>query len=161
MAPSKDKEPVIPEPPGEQPAGRVEFDSRGRNVWRWAREALDSTSILLKRLENQDLALEPTRKVPVIRGGPADHSVKADKAGELKRLENQDLALEPTRNVPIVRGSPAGKAGKAAAEKADKTAKAHGADQSDKKSRSKNLGLPVEPAGRDDHGGFDPYNSRR
>jgi hypothetical protein len=41
--------------------GRIEVDSRGRNVWRWARDVLDSTSILLKRLENKDLALEPTQ----------------------------------------------------------------------------------------------------
>ena len=48
--------------------GRVVVDSRGRNVWQWARAALDSTSILLKRLENKDLAIEPTQKVPVIPG---------------------------------------------------------------------------------------------
>ena len=49
--------------------GRVEVDSRGNSVWRWEREdgEDDSTSILLKRLENQDLALEPTQKVPVAR----------------------------------------------------------------------------------------------
>jgi hypothetical protein len=51
----------------EQAAGRVEFDNRGKAVWRWARDALlESTSILLKRLENNNLALEPTRKVPVL-----------------------------------------------------------------------------------------------
>lgn len=51
----------------EQAVGRVEFDNRGKAVWRWARDALlESTSILLKRLENKDLALEPTRKVPVL-----------------------------------------------------------------------------------------------
>jgi hypothetical protein len=50
------------------PAGSVEFDSRGRSVWRWARSVIDSTSVLLKRLENHDLALEPTQKVPIARG---------------------------------------------------------------------------------------------
>jgi hypothetical protein len=50
-------------------AGHVEVDARGRNVWRWAREGIDSTSVLLKGLENKDLALEPTQKVPVV---PAD-----------------------------------------------------------------------------------------
>ena len=49
------------------PAGRVEIDSRGNSVWRWAREVLESTSVLLKRLENHDLALEPTQKGPVAR----------------------------------------------------------------------------------------------
>ena len=48
--------------------GRVEVDSRGHNVWRWARDVLESTSVLLKRLENHDLVLEPTQKVPIMRG---------------------------------------------------------------------------------------------
>ncbi len=75
MAQSKDNdnEPVeaagVPSAPG-----RVEFDSRGNSVWRWAKDVLDSTSMLLKRLDNKDLALEPTQKVPVMRG-------KADKRG--------------------------------------------------------------------------------
>ena len=54
--------------PAREPAGKVEFDSRGNSVWRWARDVLESTSVLLKRLENKDLALEPTQKVPVIKG---------------------------------------------------------------------------------------------
>jgi hypothetical protein len=66
MAQPKDIETVTPEPASQEPAGRVEFDSRGNSVWRWARDVLDSTSILLKRLENHDLALEPTQTVPVI-----------------------------------------------------------------------------------------------
>jgi hypothetical protein len=55
-------------PPASEPAGKVEFDSRGNGVWRWARDVLESTSVLLKRLDNKDLALEPTQKVPVVRG---------------------------------------------------------------------------------------------
>lgn len=56
-------------PPAPEPAGKVEFDSRGNSVWRWARDVLESTSALLKKLENKDLALEPTQKVPVMGGG--------------------------------------------------------------------------------------------
>jgi hypothetical protein len=65
-----DKETPAPEqkPVDEDRAGRVVVDARGRNVWQWARDAIDSTSILLKRLENKDLAIEPTQKVPVMRG---------------------------------------------------------------------------------------------
>jgi len=37
----------------------------------WARDVLESTSVLLKRLENKDLALEPTQKVPIMRGAEA------------------------------------------------------------------------------------------
>ena len=81
MALPKHEEPETPEPPeGQEPAGRVEFDSRGNSVWRWARDVLDNTSILLKRLENEDLAIEPTQKVPIIPGGKADQAAKADKA---------------------------------------------------------------------------------
>ena len=32
-------------------AGGIEVDSKGNRVWRWARDVLDSTSVLLKRLE--------------------------------------------------------------------------------------------------------------
>jgi hypothetical protein len=49
-------------------AGGMEVDSKGNRVWRWARGVLDSTSVLLKRLENKDLALDPTAKVPIMRG---------------------------------------------------------------------------------------------
>jgi hypothetical protein len=44
-------------------AGGVVVDSRGRNVWQWKDEQLDSTSVVLKRLENESLELEATRKV--------------------------------------------------------------------------------------------------
>jgi hypothetical protein len=45
-------------------AGRVETDARGRNVWRWKKTgASDSTSVLLKRLDNDALQLEPTGRV--------------------------------------------------------------------------------------------------
>ena len=70
MAHPEDKQSSTPEqaPVEESRAGRVVVDSRGRNVWQWAKAAIDSTSILLKRLENKDLALEPTQKVPIMRG---------------------------------------------------------------------------------------------
>ena len=68
-----DKEAPAPEqaPGQEGRAGRVVVDNRGRNIWQWARAAMDSTSILLKRLENTDLAIEPTQKVPVVPGTDA------------------------------------------------------------------------------------------
>ncbi len=86
MAQPKDIETVTPEPASPEPAGRVEFDSRGNSVWRWARDVLDSTSILLKRLENADLALEPTQKIPVVgpkklpKAGNASHPPRSAKA---------------------------------------------------------------------------------
>ena len=41
----------------ENPAGNIEHTG-GRAVWRWAREKLDNTSILLKKLENPFLKLQ-------------------------------------------------------------------------------------------------------
>jgi hypothetical protein len=106
MAQQKDIETATAEQPAsEEPAGRVEFDSRGNSVWRWARDVLDSTSILLKRLENKDLAIEPTQKVPVL------GSKKPSKPGD------------PTR-------------------------------------AAKPLSLEDDEGGRDQGGGFNPYNSR-
>jgi hypothetical protein len=51
-------------PISEEAAGRVGVDTRGRNIWPWKDSQIDSTSILLKRLENDALQLEPTRSVP-------------------------------------------------------------------------------------------------
>jgi type II secretory pathway component PulC len=48
-------------------AGGVVIDSRGRNVWQWKDEQLDSTSVVLKRLENDALQLEPTRRVQTLK----------------------------------------------------------------------------------------------
>jgi hypothetical protein len=59
-----------------EPVGRVVVDSRGHNVWQLARDVIESTSVLLKRLDNQDLALEPTQKVPVVHEEPAPHVQK-------------------------------------------------------------------------------------
>lgn len=51
-----------------EPAGKVEHDARGKAVWKWAADVLENTSVLLKRLENRALALEPTQKVAVMDG---------------------------------------------------------------------------------------------
>jgi hypothetical protein len=72
------------------PAGRVEIDSRGNSVWRWARDIIESTSVLLKRLENHDLALEPTQKVPIA-------SAKKKAPGKSDRRGATSLSVaEPT-----------------------------------------------------------------
>jgi len=70
--------------PASEPAGKVEFDSRGNSVWRWARDVLESTSVLLKRLDNKDLALEPTQKVPIVRGAPGGKPSATAKQAEPK-----------------------------------------------------------------------------
>ena len=77
-----DKDVDDAEPPSPEPAGKVEFDSRGNSVWRWARDVIESTSVLLKRLENKDLALESTQKVPVVRGAGGVRGGKASAAAK-------------------------------------------------------------------------------
>ena len=111
MAQTKDTE--TPEQPASQePAGRVEFDSRGNSVWRWARDVLDSTSVLLKRLENKDLSLAPTQKVPVLGS---------------KKLSKPGKTSDPTKVA---------------------------------KPRRNPLSIADDDGGRDQGGGFNPYNSR-
>jgi hypothetical protein len=88
-----------------QAAGHVEFDSRGNSVWRWKSDGNESTSILLKRLENDSLQLEPTQTVPTVgtAGASRKHAAKPGREGE---PDEDELALEQTRSVK--RGGGAG-----------------------------------------------------
>jgi hypothetical protein len=81
-----------------EPVGRVEVDSRGRNVWRWARDVIESTSVLLKRLENNDLALEPTQKVPIV--------ARPDPASKGSKQVAQPAAAKPDAAKPASPNSP-------------------------------------------------------
>lgn len=121
------------EPSTREPPGRVEVDSRGHNVWRWTRDANDSTSVVLKRLDNENLALEPTQKVPVVRPAP----------GTAKGTEP---AGAPVRGAPP-KGAPA---------KNKKPA----SDAQNSKDAAFHAALPPSRR-RDSGGGFDPYNSSR
>ena len=89
MSRANDKDVENTAPPASEPAGKVEFDSRGNSVWRWARDVLESTSVLLKRLDNKDLALEPTQKVPIMRG-----------AGAASGAKNSTTAKQPESKAP-------------------------------------------------------------
>lgn len=63
----------------ENAAGRVEFKG-GKAVWQWAQDQNDSTSILIKSLDNPELELEKTQKAPVARaGGRAQTDAAPDK----------------------------------------------------------------------------------
>jgi hypothetical protein len=61
---------IVPPPDSkndaDKPAGRVRHDSSGRAIWEWAaesgRHALDSTSLLLKRLDLPGLTLASDEK---------------------------------------------------------------------------------------------------
>jgi|SRR5687768_346483 hypothetical protein len=92
MSAAPDKDVDGTQPPAREPAGKVEFDSRGNSVWRWARDVIESTSVLLKRLDNKDLALEPTQKVPVVRDeAQPQKSSKARPSTDVE-LEDQKAA---------------------------------------------------------------------
>ena len=49
----------------EDAAGRIEFSS-GKAVWQWSQASNDSTSILLKSLDNPELELEKTQRTPIV-----------------------------------------------------------------------------------------------
>jgi hypothetical protein len=95
MSREHDKDVENTAPPASEPAGKVEFDSRGNSVWRWARDVLESTSVLLKRLENKDLALEPTQKVPIMRG--AGRAPGAKPSAAAKQAESKLAARHPAK----------------------------------------------------------------
>jgi hypothetical protein len=82
-----------------EPVGRVVVDSRGHNVWQWARDVIESTSVLLKRLENKDLALEPTQRVPVVREEPAKTpKIKHAHKAAAQQPASRHPALPPERS---------------------------------------------------------------
>jgi hypothetical protein len=56
-------------------AGRVDFNG-GKAVWHWTQDQNDSTSILIKSLDNPELELEKTQKTAIAR--PPDAKPKAE-----------------------------------------------------------------------------------
>ncbi|HSG64650.1 MAG TPA: hypothetical protein VLD39_06605 [Gammaproteobacteria bacterium] len=67
----------------DEAAGRVEFKG-GKAVWQWADHEGDSTSILLKSLENPDLELEKTHNTPLPRKLDPKTAAKAKAKTETK-----------------------------------------------------------------------------
>jgi hypothetical protein len=91
MGQPADKDVEDGQAPSDQPAGRVEHDARGKAVWRWASDLIENTSVLLKRLENRALALEPTAKVPVMREAKG---AKQAGRGDAKSRAKEELSVE-------------------------------------------------------------------
>jgi hypothetical protein len=104
----EDGEPPASEPEREPP-GKVVVDSRGRNVWQWAKDVLENTSVLLKRLENKDLALEPTRKVPILSGRP-QQAAGTKAAAAVAKAKTSD-AQAPARAPALQPGKKSGGGG--------------------------------------------------
>ena len=77
----------------EDAAGSVEF-SGGKAVWQWSQDANDSTSVLIKSLDNPDLALEATRRTPIAqpKGGPLAGADKPQRPAP--RCDEDDADLE-------------------------------------------------------------------
>lgn len=87
---------------GTESAGHVEFDSRGNSVWRWnSAGGTDSTSILLKRLDNDALQLEPTRSVPVPGGGKPRAAAAPRRGSGGTPAGNGELSIETTHKVNV------------------------------------------------------------
>jgi hypothetical protein len=72
--------------------GRIAVDGRGRNVWQWNADQLDSTTIMLQSLENSALALEPTRKLRRLESG--DRKAARSKSGSPHRDGEQTGELK-------------------------------------------------------------------
>jgi hypothetical protein len=84
-------------PVKENDSGHVVVDSRGRNVWQWKDAEVDSTSLVLKRLENDALELEPTRKVPVQKP-PTEHAERvASRPEQASRRRPTKAGRDPAR----------------------------------------------------------------
>jgi len=72
---------------GEPPSGRVAHDARGNAIWKWAANALESTSRMLKRLEAPELSIEDKPKSDELqleerdRGGGYDPYSKGGRGG--------------------------------------------------------------------------------
>jgi hypothetical protein len=135
-----------PQPDSGAP-GHVVVDSRGRNVWQWNGANTDSTTSMLRSLDNPDLALEPTRQLRrpkaadpesgsprgrgAAAGGAPDRSDRRQSAGQAGR------SGEPMSRLAGQRAQPAGRPDG----KADRST------------------LRTEGSGRNKiGGGFDPYN---
>ena len=94
MGQPADKDVEDGEAPSQPPAGRVEHDARGKAVWRWASDLIENTSVLLKRLENRALALEPTARVPVL---PQAKGAKKT-GGDATTQANEGLSVEGAKD---------------------------------------------------------------
>ena len=82
--------------------GRVTVDSRGRNVWQWNDDQLDSTTIMLARLDNSALALEPTLNAKAPEFRQQEESSRSARSRDRRRRDaDLDLAIEQTFKIKL------------------------------------------------------------
>jgi len=125
--------------------GTVTVDQRGRNVWQFHGEAIDSTSMMLQRLDNPSLALEPTRKTKRL------DSTTPVPPGKSPAGKPPAAKLPPGRAQP---GASRGEAGSTARGAAGAPRR----QQDDETHLSFEQSFSVKP-GKGTGGGFDPYNN--
>ena len=82
--------------------GRVAIDDRGRNVWQWNDNQLDSTTIMLQRLDNSALTLEPTFTVrrARIQGLDQDQPAPAERRSP-NSANGVEIEIEQTFSVKL------------------------------------------------------------
>lgn len=83
--------------------GKISVDSRGRNVWQWNDDQLDSTTIMLQKLDNSSLSLAPTMQVRRPEPGSLDRNAPKKPTTRSRRPSDEelDLSVEQTFNVKI------------------------------------------------------------
>ena len=130
--------------------GSVPVDQRGRNVWHFHGESIDSTSMMLQRLDNPSLALEPTRKTKRL---DSDAS---------KTPGKQATGKNPATPATAGKAEPAATKGLSGARKGvHGPTRGPGAAQrveDDDSHQSFEQSFSVKP-GKGSGGGFDPYNN--
>mgnify|MGYP003346773675 CR=1 FL=1 len=99
----KDRAPSLEDSSADDERPGHVVDNRGRSVWQWANVSSNSTSVLLKRLEHPDLALEDPdlakERVDRTAGRPGSSLIDRDEqeavVSQLARGRERDVVRAP------------------------------------------------------------------
>jgi hypothetical protein len=100
----KDRAPSLEDSSADDERPGHVVDNRGRSVWQWANVSSNSTSVLLKRLEHPDLALEATQRVPAVpraatAGMPSKAVLKPDDGQKATKTDKPAEPADSARRV--------------------------------------------------------------